>query len=322
MKRASPVKVEVDQEDMEFYKRMKADQIALLQSLRCSVCYEEPRLVKSLNKRGHYVCPKCLVKIKEATGGRVRINCPCCKEPWTSYQNLFATEFLERFYKLNQVECKFLNCPKVDYAKNLEGVSHEAYCVLKKLHCPARISDRQCHWEGSLPELAKHIAEGNCCFVVKDPKKTFGDNNGNVIQFEDKLANKPNFFKERVQHICPPFLLLHEEIARAFIWLQIERSSSGAWAITSWSLLEKEALENVQVYVTVQAQPTDNGRAHHIYSGLINVLPALSMTRGEGLKSGQFMSFYDQNIKKIRPPGQRFHFQGKSLVTTEIQRWS
>ena len=281
-------------DDMEGIPRHPDDiyeETAMKESLECPICKDLPRdiykepVFNCFN--GHIVCNDCLKEFK-MTQCR-RFDCPTCRIPWKPARNSVATRALKRHYRRRQVKCKNRTCPTTDYLAALQA-GHEPYCVHRRLKCPSRFFN-DCNWRGDVKELVEHLKNHKCVQVALNQNAGPEENPEN-IEFRGRFMNKPsNFFTLGMTQIIKPILLLSPSIARAFIWLQVERKASSQWHFTAWSLLSEDALKNVFVSLFI-ASP--NKRA---FGSKFNVMSALEYLKHEAINRGECEIKFDEQLK-------------------------
>lgn len=102
----------------------------LMKELECPVCFEYMKPPISMCENGHSICNDCKPKLN---------NCPSCRKSFLNVRNLALESLATVLVSTNK-------SPKISDSSN------------KNYKCPfATISNEDCVWNGSLPDMKNHI---------------------------------------------------------------------------------------------------------------------------------------------------------------------
>ena len=311
MKRASPPPTEDNKSSLDICTKKKHREFENLKSLLdCSVCFTLVRPGEDgifTCQNSHLVCQECLVELKFHSG-MYNFKCPVCRIPWKSCKNLFASHYLDIEYRTTPVECKY-ECKHKDLLAQLK--THELFCFQRKVRCPSALS-QLCDWRGEISKLSDHIKEKGCCRLVFDYKDRPLEEN--EISFRGQLnnSNGVSVFHDRESKALKPVVLLSGNVFRMYCFLQVERSCQGRWCFSVWSLLPEEALQNCKANICLRTVDSK------FFVAQLRILSQHSLTRGEGLATGNCLMLFDEQLRKRGREPQRKIFDFKvTLITSK-----
>ena len=276
----------------EVIKRLKEEEKeVLLEHLECCVCLQTPRDPADSDccQNGHFVCKTCIFKWRLETSHKKDFECPTCKQIYIPTKNLFRRQYLEYHYECYLVGCAFDGCKTEDLLVNIEGGNHEHVCVHRLAISPAIDSDKKCTWNGSTAEAGKHMAAHKCVDICLGDKP---EEDVDKIKFWKVIRNNKPYFLDDGDRSLKPLVLVHPKLCRGLFWVQIERSGEGVWMIYILANLTEESLMKTRADIKISTVT----RKH--FRGNVRVLSAVDYSKSVAKKSGSFVIFHDNQIRK------------------------
>ena len=282
----------------------------MLQTMTCIVCLDLVMDIRGEGiftcSSGHFICRDCVHKQKMNN----QKECPAKCGIYTPAKNVLATEFMTRYLERNPQFCgnRSWGCQFKGFHDDRK--KHMKFCPFRPIPCPA--IHKGCKRTVTLFTLRNHLRQFNCAQVITSKHYSSRDeiSRMHIFTYRGRFGtDNGEAFKLSEVKICKPILFMTPSTCKAGIFLQVERSETGTWHFSTWSLLDADGCKDMWVHLSVVA-PTKR-----CYSAKIRLLPALTKTKSQAYAEGECMILVDAQIREVEFQDIGFDFALRILTT-------